>query len=371
MRAALAPARPLVGKTAAVRMSARAGRTRLGYYVGSSGEAGLERGRTGVLLVNLGTPRAPTYSAVRRYLAEFLSDRRVIELSPWLWRPVLYGPVLTFRPRRSAEAYREIWMAEGSPLLVYSRRLEDKLKRSLGVRCGDRVRVALAMTYGEPSVARVLDELLRAGVARLVVLPLFPQYSGTTTGAVFDAVARALTRRRRVPALRFIADYHDDAGYVAALADAVSACWTEAGRRSHLLLSYHGIPVRYVEQGDPYRVQALETSKLLASQLGLAPGEWSVSFQSRFGPVKWLEPYTDRALDDLLARGVREVTVISPSFAVDCLETLEEVGMGYREQFLAGGGQRFTLVPALNDTEAHATALEAVLLRESGGWLAP
>jgi ferrochelatase len=340
----------------------------MGRYRGLPEQVDSDEQRIGVLLVNLGTPTAPTYGPVRRYLGQFLRDRRVIELCPYAWWPILYGPVLTFRPRKSAAAYRKIWLDEGSPLLTYSKRLTAKLGRELAARLGDRVRVALAMTYGEPAVKQVIAELFEQGVTRLLVLPMYPQYSGTTTGAVFDAVARVLQRWRAVPDLRFIRDYHDDAAYVEALAARIERSWQEAGGRSHLLLSYHGIPVKYVAKGDPYRSQALRMSGLVAERLGLAPTDWSVSFQSRFGPTEWLQPYTDQALRDLLAAGVRDVTVASPAFSVDCLETLEELGVEYRHMYMEGGGQSFTLVPALNDDDAHAAALASLVLRNLAGW---
>ena len=324
--------------------------------------------RIGVLLVNLGTPERPTYGPVRRYLGQFLRDRRVIELCPYAWWPVLFGPILTFRPRKSAAAYRKIWLEAGSPLLTYSQRLADKVRRNLETRLGDRVRVALAMTYGEPAVPDVVAQLFEHSVTRLLVLPMYPQYSGTTTGAVFDAVTRVLQRWRSVPALRFIRDYHDDAAYVEALAARIQRCWKETGSRSHLLLSYHGIPVKYVAKGDPYKRQALHMSGLIAERLGLATADWSVSFQSRFGPTEWLQPYTDQALRNLLAAGVRDVTVASPAFSVDCLETLEELGVEYRHMFMEGGGSSFTLVPALNDDDEHAAALSAIVVRNLQGW---
>jgi ferrochelatase len=340
----------------------------MGRYRGLPEQIDSHEQRIGVLLVNLGTPTAPTYGPVRRYLGQFLRDRRVIELCPYAWWPILYGPVLTFRPRKSAAAYRKIWLKEGSPLLTYSQRLTEKLRRELEAQLGDRVRVALAMTYGEPSVKQVIARLFEQGVTRLLVLPMYPQYSGTTTGAVFDAVARVLQRWRAVPDLRFVRDYHDDAAYVEALAARIERCWREAGGRSHLLLSYHGIPVKYVAKGDPYRAQALHMSGLVAERLGLAPTDWSVSFQSRFGPTEWLQPYTDQALKDLLSAGVRDVTVASPAFSVDCLETLEELGVEYRHLFMEGGGRSFTLVPALNDDDAHAAALASIVLRNLSGW---
>jgi ferrochelatase len=340
----------------------------MGRYRGLPELAGTHQQRIGVLLVNLGTPDAPTYGPVRRYLGQFLRDRRVIELCPYAWWPILYGPILTFRPRKSAAAYQKIWLEDGSPLLRYSERLTAKLQRDLASRMGDGVRVALAMTYGKPAVKDVIGDLFSQGVTRLLVLPMYPQYSGTTTGAVFDAVARVLERWRTVPDLRFIRDYHDEPGYVAALAARIGQSWQEAGKRSHLLLSYHGIPVKYVDKGDPYKAQALHMSGLLAEQLGLASKDWSVSFQSRFGPTEWLQPYTDQVLKDLLSAGIRDVTVASPAFSVDCLETLEELGVEYRHLFMEGGGNSFNLVPALNDDDVHAEALSRIVLRNLQGW---
>jgi ferrochelatase len=340
----------------------------MGRYRGLPEQAESLQPRIGVLLVNLGTPEAPTYGPVRRYLGQFLRDRRVIELCPYAWWPILFGPILTFRPRKSAAAYAKIWLEDGSPLLRYSERLTAKLERELHASLGEDVRVALAMTYGQPSVKVVLEGLFRDGVTHLLVLPMYPQYSGTTTGAVFDAVARVLMRRRAVPELRFIRDYHDDAGYVEAFAARIERSWAEAGGRSHLLLSYHGIPVKYVDKGDPYRAQATRMSALIAQRLGLGPGDWSMSFQSRFGPTEWLQPYTDERLQELLTQGVKDVTVASPAFSVDCLETLEELGVEYRHQYLEAGGNSFTLVPALNDDDVHARALAAIIRRQMQGW---
>jgi len=313
---------------------------------------------TGVLLVNLGTPTAPTYGAIRRYLAAFLGDRRVVEACPAYWYPILYGPILTFRPFRTARLYGAIWTKDGSPLLVHSRALATALQAHLGK--SSNIRVELAMTYGEPSVRAALDRLRAARMRRLVVLPLFPQYSGTTTGATFDVVARELAKLRVVPEVRFIADYHDHPAYIAALAARVRASWAEHGR-SHLLLSNHGIPVEYVNAGDPYAAQVARTGELLAAALGVGKSEHSASFQSRFGPTKWLAPSTDDTLRKLASSGVRAVTVVTPSFAVDCLETLEEIGVTSKERYLAAGGERFTLVPALNNAPEHVAALAAVL----------
>ena len=316
--------------------------------------------RCGVLLVNLGTPAAPRYGAIRRYLAAFLGDRRVVEACPAYWYPLLYGLILTLRPLRTARLYQTIWMPEGSPLLVYSRRLAAALQAALGESAVTRVE--LAMTYGEPSLAGAIERLQAAGVQRLVVLPLYPQYSGSTTGAVFDALTRELARWRRVPELHFVADYHDDPGYIGALAASVRTSWAAHGR-SHLVLSNHGIPVKYVAQGDPYHAQVEVTTQRLVAALGLAAGEYTQSYQSRFGPAAWLEPYTDDRLVALARAGTSAVTVITPSFAVDCLETLEEIAIESRAKFLAAGGTSFQLVPALNDSADHVAALAALLAR--------
>ncbi len=313
---------------------------------------------TGVLLVNLGTPTAPTAGPIRRYLGQFLGDRRVVEACPAYWYPILFGPILTFRPRKTAKLYSAIWTKEGSPLMVHSRRLATALQERLGDPAG--IRVELAMTYGEPSVSAGIRKLLEAGVRKLVILPLYPQYSGSTTGAVWDAVAKELRRWRRVPELHFVADYHDSPAYISALAASVRTAWAEHGQ-SHLVLSNHGIPVKYVALGDPYQRQIERTTELLTAALGLSPAEYSGCFQSRFGPTAWLQPYTDDRLLELVGNGVKNVTIVTPSFAVDCLETLEEIGVASREKFLAAGGEQFTLVAPLNELAEHAEVLAAVL----------
>jgi ferrochelatase len=329
----------------------------MAWFLGTNGGTEPES-ETGVLLVNLGTPATPTYGAIRRYLAAFLGDRRVVEACPAYWYPILHGPILTFRPLRTAKLYQAVWTEQGSPLLDYSRRLAAALQAALGVAAATRVE--LAMTYGEPSVAAALARFAAARVRRLMVLPLYPQYSGSTTGAVFDVLARALMRYRYVPELHFVSDYHDHPAYISALAARVRASWAEHGR-AHLVFSNHGIPVKYVTAGDPYRAQVERTTTLLVAELGLAAEDYSPAFQSRFGPTEWLTPYTDDRLEELAGRGVRAVTVVTPSFAVDCLETLEEIAVTSRAKFLAAGGERFTLVPALNDSPEHVAALAAVL----------
>jgi ferrochelatase len=325
--------------------------------------------RIGVLLVNLGTPDAPTYWAVQRYLREFLSDRRVIDNSRLIWLPLLYGVVLPFRPLRSARNYRKIWMREGSPLAVYSARLTAKIGALLGAAYPDRITVALAMTYGTPGILQAVESFAAQGVDKLLVLPLFPQYCGSTTGSVIDGTNRALERWRCTPDLRFINDYHDYRGYIQALSGKIQEHWKSAGARSHLLFSYHGIPASYVAKGDPYQQQTETTTRLVVRCLGLNDTEWSHCYQSRFGKVAWLQPYTLDKIKELADRGIRDLTVASPSFAVDCLETLEEVAIEYRARFLEWGGQHLRLVPGLNDDAEHAEALVALIENRMEDWI--
>ena len=326
--------------------------------------------RSGVLVVNLGTPAAPAYWPIHRFLRQFLSDRRVVEACPAYWYPILWGPVLTLRPLRTRRWYSSVWMPDGPPLLVYSQRLVEALKAALGRQ---PVPVALAMTYGEPSMASAVEALQAAGVTRLIVLPLYPQYSGSTTGAAFDAVTRELGRWRVVPEFRFVRDYHDDPLFIEALAGSVRRVWEQTGSRTHLLCSYHGIPSKYVAQGDPYPAHAQRTTELLTQALGLKVGEYSRTYQSRFGPTQWLEPSTFGQLTELARGGTSAVTVVTPSFAVDCLETLEEIAVRAAAAFRAAGGKTFHMVPALNDQPEHVRALLAIIRRGAAGWtdLAP
>lgn len=316
--------------------------------------------RSGVLLVNLGTPDAPTAKAVRNYLAEFLSDPRVIDYPRWLWLPILYGVILQVRPRKSAHAYAQIWTAEGSPLLVHTLALAEKLRQSLSTALGNDARLAVGMTYGSPSIASALAELHAAKLDRLIVLPLYPQYSRATTASVADSVARSLRHLNWSPELRFITQYHDDSNYIEALAQSLEAHWRQHPRR-HLLMSFHGLPKRYTQAGDPYHRQCLETARLLVERLQLASGGWTVSFQSRVGRAEWLRPYTDESLR-ALAREQKGVTAFCPGFAVDCLETLEEIAIRNRADFLAAGGEHFEYVPALNASDAHAKLLSRLIL---------
>jgi ferrochelatase len=325
--------------------------------------------RIGVLIVNLGTPDSPSYFAVQRYLRDFLGDRRVIDTPRLIWLPLLYGVVLPFRPVRTARNYRKIWMKEGSPLAVYSARLVAKIDALLRQDIGDGVRVELAMTYGNPGIARAVQSFAKAGVEKLLVLPLYPQYCSSTTGSVVDATNNALKRWRSLPQIRFINDYHDDARYIDALSSQIQRHWAGIGETAHLLFSYHGIPAAYVAKGDPYQRQTEATTRLVVSRLGLNETQWSHCYQSRFGRVTWLQPYTLDRIKELADRGCTKLTVASPSFAVDCLETLEEVAIEYRDRFLEWGGEQLTLIPGLNDDDDHAASLVDIIKNRLRGWI--
>ncbi|MCB1749641.1 MAG: ferrochelatase [Gammaproteobacteria bacterium] len=327
--------------------------------------------RTGVLLVNLGTPDAPTTAAVRRYLAEFLADPRVVELPRWLWLPLLHGIILRTRPRRSAHAYQAIWGADGSPLLRTSERLRDALAATLRDGHGETVEVALGMRYGRPSIAAALDGLLAAEARRILVVPLYPQYAAATTASVNDAVFAALARRRWVPELRTIADYHADPRYIEALAASAESHWAAHPRGERLLLSFHGIPHDTFLAGDPYHCQCHATARLLATRLALADDAWQLSFQSRVGPKRWLEPYTDQTLRAWGAAGVGDIDVMCPGFAVDCLETLEEIALQNAATFKDAGGGTLRYIPALNDSAAHVEALAGIVGDHLAGWTYP
>jgi len=337
-------------------------------YLGFPGQPGVDA-RTAVLLLNLGTPAAPTADAVGDYLAEFLSDPRIVELPRWLWWPVLHGYILRTRPRRSAEAYAKVWRNDGSPLLVFSDRLAQAVGTEISRRTGGKVLTALAMTYGEPSIRGTVVELTRTGVRRVLVLPLFPQYSATSTGAALDAVNRVMQTLRWPPELRTINDYHADAGYLAALASSVRSHWVEQGRGDKLLLSFHGIPEKYAAAGDPYPDQCRETARRLGDVLGIEDDDLLVTFQSRLGRQPWLRPYTDEMLEQLARQDLGTLDVACPGFAVDCLETLEEVALRYRATFLTHGGRRFRYIPALNDGSAHADALASIAIGQLSGWI--
>jgi ferrochelatase len=323
--------------------------------------------RTGVLVVNLGTPESPTAPAVRRYLAEFLSDPRVVELPRALWLPILHGIILRTRPAKSAAKYASIWGPEGSPLAVWTARQATLLQGYLGER-GSSVTVRHAMRYGHPSVAHELDELKRAGCTRILVLPMYPQYSGTTTASVMDAVHTWALTQRNLPELRYVKQHHDEPAYIDALAERVADSWQREGRGEHLLMSFHGVPQRTLELGDPYHCQCLKTARLLRERLDLPAERVSVSFQSRFGKAKWLEPSTEATIKALAKKGVKHLQVICPGFPADCLETLEEIALEGRQVFLAAGGQRYDAIPCLNDHPAWIRAMVTIVQRHLQGW---
>jgi len=322
--------------------------------------------RTGALLVNLGTPSAPDAGAVRRYLVEFLSDPRVVDAPRWFWLPLLRGVIAPIRSLSSARNYRKVWLPEGSPLKVLSERLHEGVARELA---GTGIATRLAMRYGEPSLVRALADL--GPVSRLVVLPLYPQYSGTTTAAVFDGVARALRDVPRIPELHFVREYYEEPAYLEAVASSVRAHRAAHGAPDHLVCSFHGIPERYCRAGDPYGEQCERTFQALRERLGLGPEACSLTFQSRVGREPWLGPDTESRLRELARAGVRRVAVICPGFAVDCLETLEEIAIRAAECFRAAGGERLDYVPALNESSAHVNLLAALIRRHVPGHVEP
>ncbi len=304
--------------------------------------------KTGILLANLGTPDAPTPGAVKRYLRQFLSDKRVVDTSRLLWWPLLRGVILLIRSPRVAKLYQSVWMEEGSPLMVYSRRQQQ----ALAARLPDTP-VALGMSYGSPSLASAVDDLLAQGVEHIVVLPLYPQYSCSTVAAVWDELARILAKKRAIPGISFIRDYAEHPDYIHALAASVRASFAVHGEPDLLLLSYHGIPQRYANQGDDYPQRCRDTTRELVSALGLPPERVMMTFQSRFGREPWLTPYTDETLKMLGEKGTKHIQVLCPGFAADCLETLEEIAVQNREIFLEAGGKQYEYIPALNADAAH------------------
>lgn len=323
--------------------------------------------RTGILYCNLGTPDEPTPAAVRRYLREFLSDRRVVEIPRAAWLPILYGLVLPLRAPRSAAKYASIWAPDGSPLALWTAKQGKLLQGWLGER-GQRVVVRHAMRYGRPSIASQLDALKAEGATRILVLTAYPQYSGTSTASVVDAVCAWSAGVRALPELRFVNGYHDDQGYVEAWVRRIERHWREGGKPDHLVMSFHGVPERVVKLGDPYRDECMETGRRIMGRLGLSGEECTITFQSRFGRAKWLEPSTDAILRSLGRKGVKRVDVACPGFTADCLETLEEIAIEGRSTFLTAGGKDFRYIPCVNDDPAWIAALGAIAQRHLAGW---
>ena len=323
--------------------------------------------RTAVLLCNLGTPDEPTASAVRRYLAEFLGDHRVVEIPRLIWMAILHGIILRVRPAKSAAKYASIWTSEGSPLKVWTSKQAQALQEVFHAH-GEAVTVRYAMRYGNPSIPDQMDALKSEGFTRVLVLPAYPQYSGTTTASVFDAIYHWGLRTRVLPELRFINHYHDHPTYIQALADRVRAHWAQHGQADRLVMSFHGVPERTLHLGDPYHCECYKTARLLGETLGLTKAQYMVTFQSRFGRAKWLEPYTEPTLITLAQQGIKRVDLICPGFTSDCLETLEEISQEAQEAYLNAGGEVFHYIPCLNDSHVWIQGLHALCQSQMGGW---
>jgi len=321
-----------------------------------------KKNKYGVLLVNLGTPDEASPAAVKRFLSEFLHDRRVVDMTRWLWCPILHGVILPFRSPKVAKLYQSVWMDDGSPLMMYSRRQQQKLAEILNKP------VELGMTYGNPSILSGLDSLKQQGCGKVLVLPLYPQYSRTTTAAVFDKVAKVLKNKADIPELRFVNQYFDHPDYITALAESVTDFWDAKGKPDYLLCSYHGIPKRYADNGDPYPQHCNGTTALLAEKLEMPREQMSMSYQSIFGREEWLKPYTEPTIAELAKKGVKRLDVMCPAFSVDCLETLEEIAEQCKETFIEAGGQEFNLIPCLNDNPAHINMMVELVNQHSQGW---
>ena len=340
----------------------------MAQYQGSSDYQHRSLESVGVLVCNLGSPDAPTPSALRRYLGQFLWDPRVIEMSRPLWWLILHGIILRFRPKKSAALYQSVWTDDGSPLLSISKRQVAAIQANLEQVVHGPLTVVLAMRYGSPSIAEGLAQLKQANCRRILVLPLYPQYSATTTASVFDAVVDELKRWRWLPELRFVNHYHDDPGYISALANSIRDGFARDGEPDQLLFSFHGMPKRYLLDGDPYFCECHKTARLAAAQLGLGEQQWRVTFQSRFGREEWLKPYTDKTLEKLPKEGIKKIAVVCPAFSADCLETLEEIAVENRAIFEQAGGESFSYIPALNERDDHIAALSALALKHMQGW---
>lgn len=334
-----------------------------------------QKQRIGILITNLGTPSAPTAKALRPYLKQFLSDPRVVEIPRLLWWLILNGVILRIRPSRSAKAYKGVWTEQGSPLAYITaaqyQKVEKELKQRVereGKYTADDLVIGWAMRYGEPAIPKVLQNMAEKGVTKLAVLPLYPQYSASTTASTFDAIAEDFTQRRWIPELRFVNGYHDDPRYIKAVANSIKAHWAEHPRSDKLMFSFHGVPQRYLHNGDPYHCQCLASARLIAEELGLNEDQYLTCFQSRFGREEWLRPYTDETLKSLPAKGVKSVDIVCPGFSADCLETIEEIEEENKEYFMNAGGDAFHYIPALNDSETHITMLCDILQEQMAHW---
>ena len=335
-------------------------------YTGRSSFEHTEKARIGVLITNLGTPDAPTTPALRRYLKEFLSDPRVVEVPRLLWWFIL-RVILLIRPAKSAKSYASIWTEQGSPLAIHTKAQAEGLQAALG----DKYIVRWAMRYGQPAISETIDTMLETGVRKLLVLPLYPQYSASTGASTFDALAKDFAKRRWLPGLRFVEGYHDHPAYIDAVAKSIENYWEKHGRAEKLLFTFHGVPLRFLHNGDPYHCFCLSTSRLVAEKLGLSEKEYLVSFQSRFGREEWLKPYTDKTLIELAQQGVKKVQLVCPGFSSDCLETLEEIEVENKQYFLQAGGETFEYIPALNSSDEHIHFLTTLANENMQGWNMP
>lgn len=324
---------------------------------------------TGILITNLGTPDQATPSAVRRYLAEFLSDPRIVEIPRLPWWFILHGVILRIRPGKVAKSYQEVWSEEGSPLLAISKKQQALLQEALALHFKGKVKVELAMRYGNPSIKKALRNLKDAGAQRILVLPLYPQYSATTTASTFDAIADEFKTWRWLPEFRFIQHYHDHELYIQALVNSITSHQQQHGQAEKLVFSFHGLPQRNLEQGDPYFCECHKTARLVAGKMGLNDTQWALTFQSRFGRQEWLKPYTDKSLIKWANEGVKSVQVCCPGFSADCLETLEEINVENRDYFLNAGGEKFEYIPALNDNVDHIGMMGALITQHASDWL--
>jgi protoporphyrin/coproporphyrin ferrochelatase len=323
---------------------------------------------TGVLITNLGTPDAPTPAAVRKYLGEFLSDPRVIETPKIIWWFVLHCIILRIRPNRSAEAYKKVWTENGSPLLDIAIKQAKKLQTELSKSMEGPIKVELAMRYGNPSIEAGLEKLRAANAERILIFPLYPQYSAATTASTFDAASDVIKKWRWIPEIRMINHYHDNPDYITALANSIKKYWQTHTKPEKLIFSFHGLPRDYFLAGDPYHCECHKTARLVAEKLQLQVDEWQLTFQSRFGPREWLQPYTDVTLKELAANGIKHVQIVCPGFSADCLETIEEIDMQNRQFFTESGGEEFSYIPALNDSDEHIDVLSSIIELHSMGW---
>ena len=323
--------------------------------------------KTGILFVNLGTPTSPTTEALKVYLKEFLSDPRVVEIPKLLWWPILNLIILNFRPKRSAEKYASIWSKNGSPLRFFSEKQVEKVEKELILK-GINVKVMLAMRYGKPSIEEAIKELKKQSINKILILPLYPQFSASTTATVFDKVFEQLIKMRNPPAIRTVKSFHDKKYYVESIAESVKNFWSINRKPQVLIFSFHGIPKRSLLKGDPYHCQCHKTARLVASELNLDDHEWKICFQSRFGKAEWLKPYTTETVIDMASKGISSINVICPGFTSDCLETLEEIAMELKDDFLNAGGTNFNYIPCLNDSNLGISLLTNLIEEETSGW---